>query len=390
MPRLASLVLALLVASSTIDAQSVTVETLVPAGSEIADALALGPDGALYGSRFGSFDPFVPGETVSRIALEDGTGTIYASGFSFPNGLAFGPDGSLFVVSYYDAAINAGRVSRVAPDGTVSVIADLPDGTTVSGAIYDAVDDELYITSYDNDWVKTLGLDGTFTDVIEGGDLDGPAGLAFDDQNRLHVANFNDGKIFRIEDGALVLVADVQQAIGFLAYGGGRFFATGINDHRIYAVTESGAVTAIAGQGKPGSADGDASLATFNAPNGIVATAAGDTLYVSDAGTRAIRRITIATSTSSQDAPSSRSSLLPVSPNPAVGNATARFVLEDAGEVEVAVFDTLGRRVRDLASGVWAVGTHAVALEAEGLPAGTYVVVLRAGGSVESQTWVRQ
>ena len=45
----------LLVSVLTATAQTVTVETVLPAGSAIDDALALGPDGALYGSRFGGF-----------------------------------------------------------------------------------------------------------------------------------------------------------------------------------------------------------------------------------------------------------------------------------------------------------------------------------------------
>lgn len=388
MLRFATALVGLLLAVP-LQAQTVTVETIVPAGSQIADALAIGPDGALYGSRFGSFNPYAPGQTVSRVDLGTGTASIYASGFSFSNGLAFRPDGTLYVVSYYDAAANAGRVSRVSPDGTVRVVATLPDGTTVSGAAYDAVSDKLYITSYDSNWIKTLSPSGTFTDVVEGGDLNGPAGLAFDDQNRLHVANFNDGKIFRVEGTSLVPLADVRQGIGFLAYGGGRFFATGIRNHRIYAIAESGDVTTIAGRGVAGSVDGDGATAQFDRPNGIVATAAGDTLYVSDAGTRAIRRITFGTATAADDAPPA-SALLPLSPNPTASEATVRFQLAVPADVELAVFDALGRRVRVLEAGPWGAGLHEVPLDTSALAPGVYLVTLRHGDTVESRTLVRR
>ena len=81
--------------------------------------------------------------------------------------------------------------------------------------------------------------------------------------------------------------------------------------------------------------------------------------------------------------------LLGNAPNPFRAATTVSFQLSEAGEVEVAVFDVLGRRVRTLADSFLSAGTHRVSFEASGLPAGLYVVRLRAGGAVETQRVVR-
>lgn len=388
MPRFAPLLLALLVSAAS--AQTVTVETIVPAGSAIDDALALGPDGALYGSRFGTFDPFEPGTTVTRVDLSDGSTSVYARGFSYTNGLAFADDGALFVASYYDTKLEGGRVSRVGPDGTITTRASAGRRVTVSGLAVHPTTGVLYVTSYDAGWVRTLSEGGAFEDVVSGRPLNGPAGLAFDDQGRLHVANFEDGKIFRVEDGALVPLADLQTAVGFLAYGGGRFFATGIRSHRVYAITEAGEVSVLAGAGVAGTTDGPGERARFDRPNGIAVTPDGSTIYVSEAGSRAVRRIEVSGVTSDEDGPAPVAALLPMAPNPAGAATTVRFRLGAPGPAELLVYDALGRRVRQFASGPHRAGLHAVALDMAGLASGAYVVTLRHAGGVESLPFVRR
>ena len=66
--------------------------------------------------------------------------------------------------------------------------------------------------------------------------------------------------------------------------------------------------------------------------------------------------------------------LLTVYPNPTAGGATLRFVLNGPRDVRISLFDVLGRRVRTLADGRYPQGTHDLAFETDGLPAGVYVV----------------
>jgi hypothetical protein len=66
--------------------------------------------------------------------------------------------------------------------------------------------------------------------------------------------------------------------------------ASGLN--KIHKLTLNGELTVFAGTGTANSLDGAKDKASFNQPNGIVASITGDTLYVSEIGSKAIRFIT--------------------------------------------------------------------------------------------------
>ena len=81
-----------------------------------------------------------------------------------------------------------------------------------------------------------------------------------------------------------------------------------------------------------------------------------------------------------------RFAVLSTSPNPSHDAVTIRFALPDAGPVDASAFDLAGRRVRVLANGaVLAAGEHALRWDrlsetGDVLPAGIYLVRLRAAG----------
>lgn len=65
------------------------------------------------------------------------------------------------------------------------------------------------------------------------------------------------------------------------------------------------------------------------------------------------------------------------------------FSTTQLGEVRVALFDVLGRKVHEVAPAVYPAGTHAVDIGTERLPAGTYLIRLQSGDGVFTQTWTR-
>ena len=65
---------------------------------------------------------------------------------------------------------------------------------------------------------------------------------------------------------------------------------------------------------------------------------------------------------------------LSVSPNPSRGEGTVTLALPQPGEVAVALYDALGRRVAVLHEGALRAGSHAFALDGLTLPAGLYLV----------------
>lgn len=71
-------------------------------------------------------------------------------------------------------------------------------------------------------------------------------------------------------------------------------------------------------------------------------------------------------------------------PNPALGASRIGFTLPEAAEVNLEVFDVLGRRVAVLAEGTRPGGRHEATVEAGSLAAGAYLVRLRAGDHVST------
>src|SRR5205823_13426299 len=76
---------------------------------------------------------------------------------------------------------------------------------------------------------------------------------------------------------------------------------------------------------------------------------------------------------------------LSVVPNPARNLATVQFSLPARSEVQIALYDIVGRRVRTLLSGTRDAGQGTLLLECAGLPRGVYFLKLRTGGSVAAQ-----
>ncbi len=70
--------------------------------------------------------------------------------------------------------------------------------------------------------------------------------------------------------------------------------------------------------------------------------------------------------------------LKPIAPNPIRQAATVAYALPTAAEVQVAVFDVLGRQVSTLVDRQKASGRHQVRLNATSLPSGMYFVRLQA------------
>lgn len=74
-------------------------------------------------------------------------------------------------------------------------------------------------------------------------------------------------------------------------------------------------------------------------------------------------------------------------PNPFAASTTLRYALPEAGEVEVRVFDLLGREVAVVEAGQQAAGTNDVTFEGRGLASGVYLyrVDFKQGGSVQAR-----
>ncbi|RMG54742.1 MAG: T9SS C-terminal target domain-containing protein [Bacteroidetes bacterium] len=81
---------------------------------------------------------------------------------------------------------------------------------------------------------------------------------------------------------------------------------------------------------------------------------------------------------------------LTLAPNPSGGATTLRYVLPERTEVQLGLYDLMGREVHQLESGHQLAGEHALTFEPAGLPDGIYLVRLRIDGGALTLTekWV--
>ena len=75
-------------------------------------------------------------------------------------------------------------------------------------------------------------------------------------------------------------------------------------------------------------------------------------------------------------------------PHPVRGTALLRYALPEAAEVDITLYDVMGRVVRRLVSGSRPAGFHQVSVDASGLPSGVYFCRMQAGSFTETRRLV--
>jgi hypothetical protein len=123
-----------------------------PMVESVPTAVARGADGVLYVGQLTGF-PFVPGLANIYRLLPGHEPVVHCTGFKAIMDLAFGADGSLYVVENATNtfpppppfAPNTGRLSRVAPDCTVTPLLEGLDRPT---AVAVGADGAIYVTNH--------------------------------------------------------------------------------------------------------------------------------------------------------------------------------------------------------------------------------------------------
>jgi hypothetical protein len=80
--------------------------------------------------------------------------------------------------------------------------------------------------------------------------------------------------------------------------------------------------------------------------------------------------------------------LLPSRPNPCDGSTSIRYVMGDAGEIRIILYDIQGRMVRELAGGWRGAGHHREVLDLSSLAAGVYPYRIESNRQIETGTIV--
>lgn len=362
---------------TTISVQAQQVETLVTGPSTFNDGLVLDSKGNIYASRYYS-------NTVTKI-VRDGTTSIFASGFSDPNGMVMDANDTLYVTS-----ASGNRIDKIAPDGTKSILISGIENPT--SLVFDA-DSNLLVTQYQLSRISKIDSAGIVTSFMTGQGLNGPVGMNYDEAGNLYIGNFNDGKILkRTPEGDVSVIGDIPGWMGFSTYSNGYIYATGFQQHKIYRIATDGSEQIVyAGTGGSGNKDGELDEATFNGPNGIVASVTGDTLFISDFESRSLRMITgvLSNSTNSEIERSEPENfnLHQNFPNPFNPSTTINFDVNRASDVIISVFDLNGRIILELVNAFYNSGSYSVDFDATNLASGTYIYEMRSPDYVKIKTF---
>jgi|GEM_PF-1327090 len=236
-----------------------------------------------------------------------------------PRGVALDSTGNVYV-----ADSGNDRIIRFSPSVTISgintnaTVSPLSVATPIittglndpGGVAVDPSNGDIYVADTGNNQVKRYDTNGTllFTwgDAAQtagnedsgvggfaNGRLNGPHSIAISNSAVL-VADTGNSLIRTISGGTMttlvtpVAVAPLNSPRALTVIGTNVYIADTAN-HRVVSFSGLGAV--LAGSGVAGSADGFGAAATFSSPSGITAESSGN-LYVADAGTHLIRRVT--------------------------------------------------------------------------------------------------
>ena len=120
----------------------------------------------------------------------------FATGIGGPTRMEIGPDSLLYVLQWQ----GNGLVKRYQLDGTyVDDFTQTGVGNSI-GIAWDA-DDNLYVSSYNGNYVKKFGLNGEDLGNFISSNLSGPTNIWFNAAGEFFVANWNGGTVGRFDSG---------------------------------------------------------------------------------------------------------------------------------------------------------------------------------------------
>ena len=360
-----------LFAQPLVFAQSVETVAVSPL---IADYLALDPsNGDIYTTDYSQ---------ISRIK-PDGTVETVAQGGSFTTGIGVSAEGDVYFVD--------GQSGTIFKHDTAGTTTEFVTGLNGIVGVWMSADDTGFYTQSLSGTIYFVNFDGTATEVLSGLG-NGMTDIALDDEGNFYVAFFQTGQINKVApDGTITPVYTVPSWVGYITYANGFLYATAWQNHQVLRIDPAtGGAIVVAGSGTAGTADGAITSAQFNEPNGIVASVTGDTLYVTDFASNALRRITsvIAVNVEENTAQPADFLLDQNYPNPFNPTTTIAYSLNQPGPVNLVVTDLLGRTVSTLVARDQPAGSYTVSWDAANQPSGVYLYRLEVGGKVETRRMV--
>jgi mucin-19 len=288
--------------------------------------------GILYVTEFN-------GHRVRRINLSRavttyaGTGTAGSTNatgtnasFNNPSGICIDTSGNLYVNEYTGCLVRRVSTSQVVTTLAGGGVSGSTDGVGTNARFWDmfmsCIDSQNNILLLDrNHRVRKVSQSGVVTTLAGSGTatfLDGigtnagfnvPVGICTDSLGVVYVADYTNNRVRMItppmnvttfagssqgfSDGTGIS-SQLNTPSGIAMDASGNMYVTEAGSRRIRKITPTGVVTLLAGNGTSGFSDATGTNALFNNPQGIVVVPSGNNIYVSDTGNNRIRVITSA------------------------------------------------------------------------------------------------
>ena len=296
------------------------------------DAIAIDSAGNIYASSFplGEVYKYTP----------TGDGSDFITGLTNANGIAFDSNDNLYVCDF-----GGNEIGRYDINGDFDTAFTIPGNP--SGAIKAIDNDDIIYTRYTANTINRITPSGTKTEISSDPLLNGPVGLAYDENGNLYVGNYNNRKIYRVgTNGTLTYIATVGSSsnLGFITFGQGRLWGTVLGEHKIYTINHNAVneVSLFAGS-VAGGVDGPIDQATFNQPDGIKFNDTEDTLYITDFGSKNLRVINNVNL--SVDDFIFNDFTMKLFPNPAKDSLDIKISVSETGRYTLKAFDVNGKKL---------------------------------------------
>lgn len=358
--------------TTSIFAQTVTT---FPGGTP-DDGIAIDSEGNIYSSNF-------TGDKVFKYTT-DGDSSVFIEGLDTPNGLAFDSNDNLYVCDW-----NANVIFRYDSAGIEDISINIPGNP--SGMIKSFDSDDMIYTRFTANTINRITPDGIITEISSDSNLDGPVGLAYDEDGNLYVANFRNREIYRVlPGGGLDYIATVGSAsnLGFIAYAQGMLWGTVLGEHKIYAINPENVDDVVLFAGSTnGTDDGDLSVATFSQPDGILFNEDETTMYVSDFGSKNLRVITdvdLAVNDLRSD-----SLTFQMVVNPSNNELVIKGTLLATGDYQIKAFNLLGQELINTVKQA-SNSNMLETIDISNWNSGTYIVQLQNGVNKVAKRFIKE
>lgn len=265
------------------------VTTVVADIDSATGGLAMDEDGNFYQADFG-YTGHV-GNTVWKVT-PDGEITEWASddGMESLTMTVRLDDGTIYQSSY-----GSNAVYEIAPDGSVTVIAEGIRAVRGPTGILVNDDGSLIVEGYNSNILHRIEPDGTVVDWVTHPGFNGINGIARGDDGTIYIVNHRDGAIFSVSsDGSQVEeLHKFPEPTSHGVYLDGSLFVTSRGGFVVFRYDiETGEVEIIAGNGEGGDVDGRGGEASFGRPNAIIVGTDG-ALYINHGSENANNPVTI-------------------------------------------------------------------------------------------------